>query len=108
MTTPFRLVYVTTPSPEVALNIGRSVVNRHLAACANVLPGMTSVYWWQGQLNQDSEVVLILKTHEDRLAELTTAIKAAHPSDTPCIVALPIISGNEEYLSWLRTETQLG
>jgi periplasmic divalent cation tolerance protein len=103
--TPFRFVYVTAPNREVALTLGRSVVGTHLAACANVLDGMASIYWWEGKLNEDAESVLILKTREDKLAELMQALKAQHPYDCPCIVALPIVAGNPDYLSWLQRET---
>lgn len=103
--TEFRFVYVTAPSREVALKIARGVVDKRLAACANVLSGMTSVYWWNGKLNEDSEVVLVLKTHASRLPALTDAIKAHHPYDCPCIVAWPITAGNPDYLQWLAQET---
>lgn len=103
--TPFRFVYVTTPSKDVALAIGRTVVGARLAACANVLDGMTSIYWWDQKLNEDSEAVLILKTSADKLSELMQAIKAAHPYECPCIVALPIADGNPDYLKWLQQET---
>jgi len=103
--TPFRSVYVTTPNKQVALDIGRSVVEARLAACANVIDGMTSIYRWEGRLNEDSEAVLILKTHEDRVSALIDAIKTAHPYDCPCIVALPIVDGYPDYLQWLRAET---
>jgi periplasmic divalent cation tolerance protein len=103
--TGFRFVYVTAPSQDVALTLGRSAVTARLAACANVLGGMTSVYWWDQKLNEDSEAVLILKTRGDKLSELMRHLKAEHPYDCPCIVALPIVDGNPEYLSWLRQET---
>ncbi|HEX2880818.1 MAG TPA: divalent-cation tolerance protein CutA [Polyangiaceae bacterium] len=103
--TPFRFVYVSAPSREVALTLGRMAVNARLAACANVLDGMISIYWWDEKLNEDAESVLILKTREDKLAELMQALKAQHPYDCPCIVALPIVAGNPDYLNWLQRET---
>jgi periplasmic divalent cation tolerance protein len=104
--TEFRFVYVTAPTREVALSLGRLVVSTRLAACANVLDGMTSVYWWDQKLNEDSESVLIIKTRRDKLEALMQAIEAAHPYECPCIVVLPIVAGNPAYLSWLRQETQ--
>lgn len=103
--TGFRFVYVTAPSREVALTLGRSAVTARLAACANVLDGMTSVYWWDQKLNEDSEAVLILKTRDDKLSELMQHLEDEHPYDCPCIVALPIVAGNPDYLSWLQRET---
>jgi periplasmic divalent cation tolerance protein len=103
--TSFRFVYVTAPNREVALTLGRMAVNARLAACANVLDGMTSIYWWQGKLNEDAESVLILKSREDKLTELMQAIREQHPYECPCIVALPIVTGNPDYLKWLQQET---
>lgn len=106
MSSEFRFVYVTAPSKQLAIELGRSLVYARLAACANVIEGMTSVYWWQGEINQDSEVVLILKTRHEHVAALTRAIKAKHPYDCPCVVALPIVEGNPDYLQWLHDETE--
>lgn len=98
-------VYVTAPERETALAIGRAAVAERLAACANVLDSMTSVYWWEGALQEDSEAVLVLKTRAELVAALTARITALHPYDCPCVVSFAIGAGNPAYLDWLRAET---
>ena len=97
--------YVTADSRAEALAIGRRVVEERLAASANVLDGMTSIYWWQDALEQASEAVLILKTRAELVERLTARIKELHSYDCPCVVALPIAAGNPAYLDWIARET---
>jgi periplasmic divalent cation tolerance protein len=97
--------YVTASSREEALAIGRTIVTERLAACANVMDGAASVYWWQGTLEQASEAVLILKTRAELIERLTARVKALHSYQCPCVVALPIAGGNPEYLDWIAAET---
>jgi periplasmic divalent cation tolerance protein len=97
--------YFTTGSREEALAIGRAVVGERLAACANVLDGMTSIYWWQGALEQAGEAVLILKTRAELVERLTARIRELHSYDCPCVVALPIDAGHPGYLDWIARET---
>jgi periplasmic divalent cation tolerance protein len=101
----FRLVYMTASSREEARKIGRALVEERLAACANVIDGMESTYWWQGQLTEDREAVLIAKTRAELLPALTERVKALHSYSVPCVVALPILAGNPAYLDWLAAET---
>lgn len=98
-------VYVTAGNAAEAKRIGRAVVEERLAACANVIDGMSSTYWWQGKLEEASEAVLILKTTTRRLDELTARVKALHSYDCPAIVAWPIDKGNAGYLDWIGEET---
>jgi periplasmic divalent cation tolerance protein len=97
--------YVTAGSREEAHAIGRAVVEERLAACANVLDGMTSIYWWQGALEQAGEAVLILKTRAELVERLTARIKELHSYDCPCVIALPVAAGNPAYLDWIARET---
>lgn len=99
------VVYVTASSIDEAMSIGRAVVSERLAACANALDGMRSVYWWQGALAEDAEAVLILKTSECCLPALIERIRALHSYETPCITAWPIATGNPDYLAWIAAET---
>jgi periplasmic divalent cation tolerance protein len=101
----FRFVYMTTASRDEAKKIGRVVVEERLAACANVIDGMESVYWWQGKLTEDREAVLIAKTRADLVPALTERVRALHSYTVPCVVALPIVDGNPAYLGWLEQET---
>jgi periplasmic divalent cation tolerance protein len=98
-------VYITASSRQEALSIGRAVVGERLAACANVLDGMTSVYWWQQSLQEDGEASLILKTRSDLIERLTARVKQLHSYDCPCVVAMPIVAGNPAYLDWVVGET---
>jgi periplasmic divalent cation tolerance protein len=102
----FRLLYVTASSRDEAKKIGRTLVEERLAACANVIDGMESVYWWEGKLTEDREAVLILKTRAELVGRVTERVKALHSYSVPCVVALPILDGNKSYLDWVQTETE--
>ncbi len=99
------LIYVTVPSREEARKIADALVGERLAACANILGETTSVYWWEGAVQEDKEVVLILKTEEALVERLTARVKALHSYTVPCVVALPIKAGNPDYLAWIGKET---
>ncbi len=100
-----RLIYMTAGSLEEARTLARTVVEDRLAACVNVLPGMTSVYWWEGTAQFDEEIVVIAKTRADLVDALTARVKEVHSYSCPCVVALPIDGGNPEFLQWIVDET---
>ena len=102
----FSFVYVTTKDKAEAKKIGKAVVEERLAACANIIDKMESIYWWKGKLEEGSEAILILKTKEDLVPELIEKVKSLHSYDCPCIVALPITDGNKAFLDWLQSETK--
>jgi periplasmic divalent cation tolerance protein len=95
------VVLCTVPNAETAEQIAVALVERRLAACVNVVAGVTSVYRWQGEIAKDSERLLIVKTRRDRFEALREAIVARHPYEVPEVVALEIAAGHEPYLSWL-------
>lgn len=99
------LIYVTTPSEAEALRIGRILVEGRLAACANVVPQMTSIFRWEGRIQQESEAVLIVKTVADHAGAVIERIKAVHSYSCPCAVVLPITGGNQGFLDWIDAET---
>lgn len=99
------LVYMTAGSVEEARSIGASLVERRLAACVNILPGMLSQYRWEGSIQTDEEVVLIAKTRDELLDALTVHVREVHSYDCPCVVALPIRGGNPAFLQWIEEET---
>lgn len=99
-------VYVTAGDTDEARRIGRAAVEARLAACANVLAGMRSIYWWEGKLTESEEAVLVLKTTEDRLEALIARVKDLHSYDCPCIEALPVTAGYQPFLDWVAQETQ--
>ena len=100
------LIYVTTSSREEAETIARSVVADRLAACANVMSGMTSFFWWEGNVPAEQEFPLILKSREELVEPLTAKIKLLHSYDCPCVVAVPIAQGNPDFLEWIAANTQ--
>ncbi len=102
MTGPI-FIYVTHPDADAALALGRVLVEAGLCACVNVLPGMRSVYRWQGQVEDAREAVMIVKTRADLLDVVVSRIKAEHPYECPCIAALPIAGGDPDYLAWIAS-----
>jgi periplasmic divalent cation tolerance protein len=101
-----RFVYITCKDADEARRIGKTLVEQRLAACANVLDGMNSFYWWEDALQDDREAVLIAKTRADLMEELTDLVCKLHSYDVPCVVGLPFGEGNPEYLAWVRAETK--
>ena len=100
--------YVTAGSREEGLAIGRALVEERLAACANLVDGMNSVYRWQGAIEEAREAVLILKTRRELVDRLTARVRELHSYDVPCVVALPLQGGNPDYLEWIAAETESG
>jgi periplasmic divalent cation tolerance protein len=96
-----QVVFITTGTPQEAEAIARVLVEERLAACANVLPGVTSIYRWEGKVQRDSEVLLVVKTTDANLPALIQRVKELHSYQVPEIVALPITGGSPEYLTWL-------
>jgi len=97
-----RLVYVPCPDEACAREIGRKMVERRLAACANILPKMTSIYRWEGKLEEDKEALLLLKTVEATIPELVENVRAIHPYRLPAIVAYAAVGGLPAYIDWVR------
>lgn len=99
-----RVVLVTVPDRESGVSMARTVVESGLAACGNVVPGLTSVYRWQGKVEQDSEALVIFKTTEDALAGLRERVVELHPYETPEFLALDVADGHPPYLDWVAGE----
>ncbi len=97
----YRIVLVTCASVGEARRIGRSVVEKKLAACTNILAGVESIYRWKGKVERAREVLLVMKTTAARLRELESEVKHLHSYEVPEFVVLPIVAGSEEYLEWL-------
>jgi periplasmic divalent cation tolerance protein len=98
--------YITAGSREEALAIGNALVEERLAACANILDGMTSIYHWRGAIEEAREAVLIVKTRAALVEPLIERVRALHSYECPCVVALPITDGNPAYLAWIEAETR--
>src|ERR1700726_4898762 len=99
-------VYTTFPSVVEAEKAGNALVGAHLAACVNILPGMISVYRWQGAVERAEEAVMIVKTRTSLAEAVRASVKATHPYDTPSIVVLPVESVDERYFAWILAETE--
>jgi periplasmic divalent cation tolerance protein len=102
------VVYVTCGSKDEAERIGRAVVEARLAACANVWPPIASIYWWQGKMETAGEHALILKTRQELVQDVVAEVGRRHSYECPCVVALPILDGNPDYLAWIAAETRKG
>ena len=96
------MVWITAPDREVALRLARGLVERRLAACAQVLPGLTSVYRWEGEVHEESEVLLLVKSTAERLDALEAWVREVHPYDTPECLALAPERVEPRYLAWLE------
>lgn len=98
-----RLVYVTTKNRDEAKSIGETLVKEKLAACANILDGMESIYRWNGSIEIDQETILLIKSTYNNLPHLTDRVKELHSYDVPCIISFNIAEqeGNADYLEWL-------
>lgn len=95
------LVYITAANEAEAERIGRALVEERLAACANIVPTIRSIYRWQGELVKDSEALLLIKTTKDALEPLIERVKSMHSYSVPCVTAFPIANGNPDYLRWV-------
>ena len=100
------LLYITCANRDEAISLARTLVQEKLVACANVLDGATSLYRWEGKLEEASEAILIAKTQAAKVEEATQCIKSLHSYSVPCIVTLPILSGNADFLQWVTEETK--
>jgi periplasmic divalent cation tolerance protein len=101
------LIYVTVSSGEEAEKIAKAVVSERLAACANILGSIQSVYHWQGKLEQATEVALLLKTQGSVVDSLVARIRQLHSYECPAIVAIPVLGGSPEFLAWVASETSV-
>lgn len=101
MSSKFIFAYVTAPDESTARQIGKTLVNEEIVACANILPKMKSIYRWQGKVEAATETVLILKGTRKALPRLKSRLKELHPYENPCLVVLPINDGLPAYLKWL-------
>lgn len=99
------VVLVTTPSAELAAGLARTLVEERLAACGNVLPGVRSVYRWEGEVHDDTEALLVLKTSRARFEALRERVLSLHPYDVPEVLALAVEAGSASYLAWIAGET---
>lgn len=102
----FIVVFVTCGSEEEALKIARALVEENLAACANIISSIRSIYRWEGKICDEKEWLLAIKTRQSRFEDLATRVKSLHSYSVPEIIALPIIGGSPTYLNWIEENTK--
>jgi periplasmic divalent cation tolerance protein len=105
-TDEYIMVYCTCPSEQVATEIGKALVREQLAACVNVVPGITSIYSWKGNMEQDIESLALIKTRLSCFKALQKLVVELHPYELPEVVAVRISDGLPEYLQWINDVTQ--
>ena len=101
MTDTHCIVLCTVPDAATGESLARALVEARLAACVNIIPGLTSIYRWKGEVHQDNELLLIAKTRHDRFEELSAMLSGLHPYELPEIIAVPITNGRPAFLSWI-------
>jgi len=99
----FKVVLVTAPNLRAARKLARAALQARLAACANLMPGIESHYWWKNKMEKGSELLVIFKTTAARVKLLEKLVINTHPYDTPEFIVLPVEYGNERYLTWLKS-----
>ena len=102
MARKFQVVFVTAPDMKTARRLAQAALKARLIACANIVPKIESHYWWKGQIERGTEVLLILKTTAKHLDGLEKLVIARHPYDTPEFIVLTLSGGNRRYLNWLE------
>lgn len=100
------LVYSTFPSLEAAEAEGAKLVEQGLAACVNILPGMVSIYVWEGKRHRDAEVVMIIKTRRSLAERVVAEVRGRHPYENPALLVLPVDGGSAPFLEWIVSRTQ--
>lgn len=105
MSSDCMLVYITMPDKKSAREYCSNLVGKRLAACANIVDAVSSVYWWQGRVESASECICLFKTAKDRLTDFMQEAKNLHPYEVPCIVAWPLTEGNPDFFAWILAES---
>ncbi len=100
------VIFITAPNEDEAAGIARAVVEARLAACVNIARNIRSIYSWQGKIEDDTEVLMIVKTRKNLFDALSAKVRELHSYDVPEIIALPIIDGSEKYLKWINESTK--
>ena len=102
-----QLVYTTWPDAETAQSAGEAAIEARLAACANILGPMRSIYAWKGRIERETEIPMLLKSRSECLPALRELISTLHPYETPCVVAIPLSTSgsNPEFLNWIKQQT---
>ncbi|MDD1775313.1 MAG: divalent-cation tolerance protein CutA [Methanobacterium sp.] len=103
----YSLIYITTSEILESKKIAKKLLEERLVACTNIIPQITSLYLWKGDIEMDNESILIAKTRKDKVEQVILRVKELHSYETPCILQLEVKKGSEEYLQWMDTELNL-
>ena len=103
--TEFIIVFITAPNEKEAASISRTIVEESLVACVNIIPSVRSIYRWQGRVEDEQEVLMVVKTKKSLFERLQERVKELHSYEVPEIIGLPLVEGSKEYLDWLGQET---
>ncbi len=98
------VIYITTGTDEEAQKVAEELLKQRKAACVSILPGVSSIFWWQDKLDSAQEILLIVKTKASLVNEIVRLVTEIHSYDVPEIIALPIVGGNRDYLEWIGKE----
>lgn len=105
MDTKFIIIFVTVPSRDIGEKIAGVLVERRLAACANLIPAVHSIFAWQGKIEHEEELLMVIKSRAALFQKLEAAVRELHPYEVPEVIALPILLGSQGYLDWIDRET---
>jgi len=97
------VIFITAGTDEEARKVAEVLLKRRKAACVNIVPGVSSFFWWQGKLDSAQETLLIVKTKASLVSEIVSLVREVHSYDVPEVIALPIVSGNQDYLEWIAS-----
>lgn len=102
------IILVTAPDAEAASSIGRALVEERLAACVNVIPGLRSIFRWEGAVQEETEVLMLVKARRADVEAISARVRELHPYEVPEVIAAEIAAGLDAYLEWIATETERG
>lgn len=97
------VIFITAGTNEEARKVAEVLLKRRKAACVNIVPGVSSFFWWQGKLDSAQEILLIVKTRASLVNEIVSLVREVHSYDVPEVIALPIVGGNQDYLEWIAS-----
>jgi len=100
------VIFVTAPDVRVANRIAQTLVQERLAACVNILPGVRSHYWWEGEVQESSELLMLLKARKTDVQAVANRVRELHPYEVPEVVAADIVGGLPSYIDWIQAETE--
>ena len=98
------IFYVTAPNKKLALKIGKACIENKLVACVNIIDKVSSIYEWQGKICKENECILIMKSINKNSSKVIKKVKDLHSASCPCILSLPVLGGNTDFLKWILRE----